>query len=163
MPEGRTPERKALDYALGLGLNSAYETAVESRNELEEVLADLSKARDKRRELEAARHNREMDVLQIEGGVHPEMSVAALERHLKVAYHNDSILIELRLQLSELTSRIDSLELAKQISETDIKIAIARLTELGGYFQFAAVIKNASEARKASESSEIDPDNPWRV
>lgn len=161
MPDKRTPEKKALDYVESLGLHTVYSEAVNARNVLDEVLTALGEARDKRRALESAKHDREMELLQIEGGVHPDLSIAAMDRHLKITYYNDSALITIRSDLLSLANEIDGLELDQRMAETDIKIAVARLNELGGYLQFAAALKEASEARKSSEAYENDPD-PWR-
>lgn len=153
----RTPERKSLDYAESLGLNSVYEDAKTARNALDEVLTAVAESRDKKRALEAAKLDREMELAEEEAGRHPDMSNAAMERHLKVRYHKDEYLRELRGKLAGVIDDLDGLDLDRTMAETDIKIAVGRLNELGGYFQFMAVVKQASEARKASEAKSKDP------
>jgi hypothetical protein len=155
-----TPWKKALDYVEGLGLNSVHEAALKARMDLDDALTDLGNLRDERRDLEHKKHDREMEVLQEETTAHPDHSIAAMERHLKLRYHQDPILAGIRLRLVRIADDLDGLELDKQVAEVDIKIAVARLSELGGFFQFIAVIKQADEARKASEANS---DDPWRT
>lgn len=156
----KTPERKSVDYAEKLGLNSVYDQACVSRDRLDEALTSLSELRDKKRELEARKHSREMDVSIDEHGKHHDMSQAALDRHLKAVYHKDAELIEIRNDLLQVTNDIEGVEFDLELYKTDIKIAVSRLHELGGYFQFMAVIKQAAETRKASEEKR-DEGNPW--
>lgn len=156
----KSPERKSIDYAEQLGLNSVYEQACVSRDRLDEALTSLSELRDKKRELEARKQSREMDVSIDEHGKHHDLSQAALDRHLKAVYHKDAELIEIRNKLLEVTNDIEGLEYDVDLHNADIKITVARLHELGGYFQFMAVIKQAAEARKTSEAKR-DVRNPW--
>lgn len=161
MPD-KSPERKALDYAETLGLNTAYEQAKSSRDLLDETLTSLAEMRDKKRALEAKKTDREMDVVIDETGKHQDLSQAALDRHLKVVFHKDSVLADIRGQYQQVTSDIEGLEYDVDLYNADIKIAVSRLHELGGYFQFMAVIKQAAYARKASKANLDDDKDPWK-
>lgn len=162
MPDTPSPEAKSLAYAEGLGLNSVYDEALVARKQLESKVNEIHEARSRKRTLENYRHDREMAILEEERGANSDMPIAALERHLKVVYSNDAELREIRDELLALQGDIDLWEYEMSLLESDIKIAVARLHELGGYFQFMAVIKSTSEARKAREAREADKD-PWRT
>lgn len=160
----RTPAKKAMDYIEFLGVHSVYREAISSRDQLDKVFTDLAALRDKRRALEAQKSDREMELLGEETAKHADMSVAALERHLKSVYHNDTILNEIRIELRSLTDDLDGLEFDRSYLETDVKIAVARLSELGGLLQFMAVVKNeASKASDSSDSSKASDPDPWRI
>lgn len=160
MTTGPSPEKKALDYVESLGLNSVYNEALAARNELDEKHKQLLQLRGERRRQEQLLADLEMAVIEDERSRHPEMSQAAMDKHLKVAFSNNGDIRETREALSSLAGEIDFVEFEINRIHQDIKIAVARLEELGGYFQFMAVIKQANEARKASEARESG--DPWR-
>jgi len=137
-----SPALKALYYAeRDLGVNMVYEQAVASRNTLDELLNKLSEKRDNKRLAESQLEDKMMETAMIERGRHAEMSEAGMTRHLKTAYAVDKDIKEWRQAILFLTNDIEGLEYDKAILETDIKIAIARMTEMGGYLQYLAVIK----------------------
>lgn len=145
----KSPERKSIEYAENLGLNTVYDQARVSRDRLDEALTELSELRDKKRALEARKLSREMDISIEEAGRHHDLSQAALDRHVKAVYHKDAELIEIRNELLQTVNDIEGQEYDIDLHNTDIKIAVSRLHELGGYFQFMAVVKQAAQARKA--------------
>lgn len=150
--------RKALDYAeKELGVHVVYQTAVEARQKLDAILTDLSNARDRKRDTEARLMDAELEVANNEWAKHPDMAVTRMEKHLKTALAQDDTVRELREQVARAASDIDGLEMDKLMSETDIRIAVARLQELGGYFHYLAVIKQqAAKPVKQTESK-----GPW--
>lgn len=151
-----SPGKKALDYAESLGLNSVYEAALEARRLIESRSAMLVDVRDKKRRNEEERINTEMEISERERAANPDLSMAAFERHLKVVFATDTTLRTIRDNLISLSGIIDQMEHEIDLLNTDIKIAVARLHELGGYFQFMAVIKSTSEAKKSRQDG-----NPW--
>jgi hypothetical protein len=52
----------------------------------------------------------------------------------------------LRGELLESIGDVEGLEYDRAMNETDIKIAVARLHELGGYFEYLAAIKRAESS-----------------
>lgn len=146
---------KALEYAeKTLGVHAVHESALVSRSALDDNLNDLSVARDKKRAIEALIQDEEMEIVSEERSKHPEMSQAQMDKHVKVAFHGSPKLRELRDQHTTLVSEIEGLEFDKIIIETDIKIAVARLHELGGYFEYlAAIKKQAGYSNSANETS----------
>ena len=142
---------KALRYAEeNLGVNAIFKECVEKREELDSLFTELSEARDKRRELEAAISDTELEVAADERGKHPDMSQAQMEKHLKIALHNNPKWRTSRSDLMELVGTIEGMEFDRSMLETDIKIAVARMQELGGYLQYLAAIKQSEVAREAS-------------
>lgn len=156
-----TPEVKAFRYVESLGLNSVHEHALAARKELGDKILELHAAKARRRSLESLRTDLEMAVIEDEHRKHTDLSVAAMDRHLKVEFSNNGELREAKDDLIAVASDIDLLEFEVSLLETDIRIAAARLHELGGYFQFMAVLKQAETTRKTSET--IDTDDPWRT
>lgn len=141
--------RKAIDYAeVRLGVNDVYKEAVTARNGLDQCFDKLAELRDLKRLYEGHIIDREMDLTADERSKHPNMSDAAMGRHLKVAYHRDAILIETRERLSKLSSELEGLEYDKSLLENGIKIAVARMNELGGYLGYLAAIKLADQNGK---------------
>lgn len=131
--------RKAINYAeVRLGVQDIFQEARTARNGLDECLTLLSEARDNKRSVEMAITDREMELLADERSKHADASDAWLGRHLKVVYHDDPLLAASRETLNGLTGDIEGYEFDKNMLETDIKIAVARMNELGGYLQYLA-------------------------
>jgi hypothetical protein len=138
---------KALRYAEDqLKVHGIYDEAVAARGRLDSVLTDLSERRDKRRAVEEDLRTREWEVATEEWGKHPDFSATKMDQHLKQARYIDPICMDLRASVTDLTSDIEGLEYDKTMLETDIKIAVARLQELGGFLNYLAAIKQAETA-----------------
>lgn len=136
---------KALAYAEDtLGVHRVYDDAAGFRIKLDEILTELSAARDKKRDLEFRLSDQEQLIAADEWGKHPDMAQTRMDKHLKSAFWKSDDWRTLREQLSSVTGEVEGLEYDKSIMETDIKIAVARMTELGGYLQFLAAVKIAS-------------------
>ncbi len=147
-----SPALKALKYAEDqLGVNTVYTDCLTSREQLDTTLTELSEARDHKRDLESRIIDVEMDVAASERGSHPEMSQAAMDKHMKVALHNNDDWRELREQLVLAVGTVDGLECDKTMHETDIRIAVSRMQELGGYLQYLAAVKQSNSTNKTSE------------
>jgi hypothetical protein len=159
-----TSERKSLNYAESLGLNSVYDHAQERHKHLIVLQDRLVQARHKKRELESTKINREMEVSEDQHSKHRDLSATAMKEHLRGVFHRDKDLAKIRAEINDQQAVLDQLEFEIEQVNIDIKIAVSRLSELGGYFQFMAVVKQAHEARKAREASEAreaDKD-PWK-
>jgi hypothetical protein len=146
---------KALTYAEEqLGVHSVYDEARENYVKLDNLMTDLGNARDKKRTLERDIQDREFEIMSDERSKHPEMSAASMDKHLKLAYHADPPLRVLREEHISIVNDLDGIELDKSALEIAIKIAVARLHELGGYFEYLAAIKNqAGSTDTANETS----------
>jgi hypothetical protein len=143
----QTAGRKALVYAeVTLGVHDVYEEALAFRAGLDETLTALGEARDKKRAVEVMLQDAEMNVISEERSTHPEMSQAQMDKHVKVALSKNDTIRALRQQLLESVGDVEGLEFDRTMNETDIKIAVARLHELGGYFEYLAAIKRAESS-----------------
>lgn len=146
---------KALAYAEEtLGVHSVYEEVKEKRNLLDSVLTDLAQARDKRRDVELKVGDREMEVTIEQRSKHPDMAVTRWDKHIKESFRDDDDLRALREQAFAVQGEIEGLEYDKQILEVDIKIGLARMNELGGYFYYLAEVKRASQPTKPEQPNE---------
>lgn len=133
---------KGLEYAeQNLGVHSVYEAVKTDRDELDKIFSDLSTKKDSKREVESLISDRELEITSDERGKHPDMSQAEMGRHLKLAFGQDDSLKTLHKQIRELTNDIEGLEYDRSIKEVDIKIGVARLSELGGYLVYLAALK----------------------
>jgi hypothetical protein len=66
-----------------------------------------------------------------------------MDQHMKVAKQVDPRCRELRKEIFDATSRIEAQETSRVGYEADLKIAVSRLNELGGYLTFLAALKNS--------------------
>lgn len=147
---------KALKYAEeNLGVHKVYDDAHAGRLRLDDILTDLGKARDRKRDLEFRLHDTEMEIASAEYGKHPDMAQTRMDKHLKQALSKDDSWRELREQLSKITGDIEGLEYDRAVAEVDIKIAISRMSELGGYLVYLAEIKRA-----ANTATPVKPTTP---
>jgi len=147
-----SPERKALNYAESLGLNEVYEAANRAHDRLAAAQRDATTARQNKRLIEERMQEREMDLIIDESAKHPGMSVAAMERHLKVVIHTDEQMRDMKVEARAQASELDLAESTVRSSEAEVRIAVARMTELGGYFTYLAAVKSAKKAREAEQS-----------
>lgn len=143
--------KDAIKYAEDtLGVHAAYNAAQTSRDSLDKILTDLGEARDQLRDREYRLADREMEVASDERGRHPEMSATAMEKHLKIALNNDDAVRELREQIARIRSDIEGCEYDREMAETDIRIQVARMNELAGYFQYLAVVKAVANRQEVT-------------
>lgn len=139
----------ALQYAEQvLGVHSSYERSLNAQHELDEITTELDKARDRKRELTDQVSEHEMDLLIAERGKHADMSQAGMDRHIAIVKSKDTMLQELRKQLTGVAAQVDGLELDLSVQQSIIKIETARMTELSGYFNYLAAVKEAETLTK---------------
>lgn len=151
-----SPARKALDYAeKALGANETYDHAVQALATLSEEVEKVTEQKKLKRSLDEQIESQVMELTIEEASKHTEMSVAAMERHMKVVLARSPELSALRAQLSLVNGQIEYLDYQIRIVETDVKIVTARLTELGGYFSYLAAIKLAHSTNKTSEAGAV--------
>ena len=75
----------------------------------------------------------------------------ALKQH-RVTAENEAA--ELRKQLTGVAAQVDGLELDLSVQQSIIKIETARMTELGGYFNYLAAVKEAETLTKLTKPGE---------
>lgn len=137
---------KSLKYAEEyLGVHVVFEEAKVLLEALDETLRDLDKAQDERRKLVEDIADREADVLSDEWGKHSDMAVGRMEQHIKVARRRDDLLKALRDRLNIVLATIQGCEYDMDITKVRLRVATARLEELGGYLHYLAAIKQAEK------------------
>lgn len=133
---------KGLLYAeKDLGVHTVYQEATAALQNLDEVVTDLDKAQDERRYLAEDIAQWEADLTLRERGANSEMSATAFEQYLKLAKQNDKDLKRLRQQMIGLHSRIQGLEYDMEMLKLKVRVKVARMNELGGYFAYLVQLK----------------------
>lgn len=156
MPDApQPPKSKAIAYAeIDLGVHRPLTITDQARATIIALNDQLKLQRSIRRIWEEQIADREMELTADEQGKHHDMSVAAMERHLKPILHTDNFLREARAKLRDALLEIDSIEDAKRVAEMDTKVAAARMQELGGYFQYLAAVKSSGATRETSHKGD---------
>lgn len=98
----------------------------------------------------------ELDILGDERGKHIDLSVAAFDRHLKEAYHKHSAHKELRGEIAGHQRELIERETIKAQAEAHLRGNTARMTELGGYFNYLAAAKQAQSIQLAKQEKQSD-------
>jgi hypothetical protein len=157
-----TTSSPSLTYAEEtLGVHQVYEEALALNTALDELLTAKDKALDEKRNLEDEVADRKINILIEERGKHPDESQAAMDRHLKEVYHKDEELKRLQLLANAKAAEVSGIDLDIEYNRARRAVAVARMNELGGYFQFLAVTKLAQiEARKTTPTQPATPTQP---
>lgn len=135
---------KAIKYAEEtLGVHHVYHQAMQCKGDLEQCLDKLAEARSAKRDLEFRLQDKEMLLAVEERAKHPDMAVTRMEAHLKEVKSNDDDVREYRELIMGQTSLIEALEHDKLLYENEIRISVARLTELGGYLNYLAAVRQS--------------------
>jgi len=143
---------KALRYAEDqLGVHTVWEKAQSQLVELNGLYTDLDKSQDQRRELVEQIADREGELLSDERGRHADMSAAAFDQHFKGVKRTDTALQGFRSKLMEVQGIISGLEYDVDFLKQSLRLSEGRLTELGGYFNYLAAVKQDDTSNKTSE------------
>jgi hypothetical protein len=143
-----TTGRQALTYAeQNLGVHKVYEEAQRAQSELTELRNKLVTMRHEKRVAELAYADAELDYYSEVRAELADMSQAQFDKHIKVAINKHPELRAQRGRLAELAGSIDSGEAYVAHLKGDLEVALARMTELGGYFAYLAAVKEAETAR----------------
>lgn len=133
---------KGLEYAeLKLGVHTVYDEANAALADLDAVVTDLDKAQDERRYLAEDIAQWEADLTRQERAANADMSATAFEQHLKLAKQNDPDLKRLRQQMIGLHSRVSGMEYDMEMLKLKVRVRVARMNELGGYFAYLVQLK----------------------
>lgn len=121
-----------------------------SKARLDGIQRDIATARDSKRRLEVRLEDVELDVLTEERGKHASQSATWLKEHVKGTVRKNEAWIRTRDEILTITNRIERLEYERSSAQRDIEIGVARMVELGGYFQYLSAIKMAESARASA-------------
>lgn len=140
----------AVQYAEDtLGVHAVYERCQKLKEELLTRTSEIASLRQQKRENEALQSDLEFELMSAQAAEHSELSQAAFERHMKMFLSKDKTMREIRRVVRETQARIDESDGIKSVLEADIRIECARMSELGGYLQYLAVAKMASNSKAA--------------
>lgn len=146
------PKPPALAYAEDvLGVHNVWDEAQGVVIDLNEELDGLDKAQDARRALDQQVEDLKMDILIEERGKHADHTQAAFDRHLKEVYHKHEGLRQLVQQRNMQAGVVTGHEIEITYLKSRVTILSARMTELGGYFQYLAVTKQAALAEQTTQ------------
>lgn len=136
----------ALDYAENfLGVHRVQEEADALLTQLNDAMNALDAAIDARRNLDEKIEDHQMDVMiALRGTLGGEISQAAFDKRLKETYHKDETLKRLRMERNAKAGEASGLELDVKYIEAQLRVKVARMEELGGYFNYLAAVKNAA-------------------
>jgi hypothetical protein len=148
---------RALQYAENdLGVHNVWtdsQNIVQGLNELYNTRAGLETSC---RKLDYEIERRKEFLLTTQAQTHNDMAVTAFERHMRVIYASDDQLEALRSERLKVMSHRDVITGNIAASETNHKGHVARMVELGGYFEYLAHTKHA-----ATVVAEQLRDLPW--
>lgn len=147
--------KKALDYAeQTLGVHQVWEDVQAATKELDELLADLDKAQDRKRQLNEDVADREVALASEMRGVHASMTDTRFKSEWKGWERTDKELTRLRAELNPILGEIQGLEYDIDLLRLKIKAGCARMEQLGGYLHFLAVVKNQAERSRNSQGEQ---------
>jgi hypothetical protein len=151
-----SPQKKALDYAENvLHVHREHERAKLQLESLDELLVELDKAQDRKREINENITDREVELIGEKRGLHSDMSSTEFKTRLREWEREDGKLTALRIELNSVLSEVQGIEYDVDITRLRIKTACARMEQLGGYLNYLAAIRNQAEKiTKPTESSE---------
>lgn len=150
--------RKAVSYAEDtLDVHGVYQRADLLTQAIAVQRGNTVEQRRLKRQYESELTDLEFEIMSDMRGLHADKSIAALERLTKEAIHLHAKARELRGNLASVAGNMDVIEKAVSSMELDHKTLLARMTELGGYFQYLAAVKLDESARRASAS----PQDTW--
>lgn len=148
---------KALAYAEdGLGVHRVWVNSEELVLKVQELYKTQASLEGNTRYLSTQIERRRGDLLMRVTEAHPDLSVAAHERHMRIVYGTDD---ELRTMVDSLNAEMGARDaIAAEIRgiETNLKAHVARMNELGGYFEYLSAAKNAQLQLVTSVN-----DYPW--
>lgn len=137
-------QAKALAYAEdSLGVHRIWVEAESVTVRLQELYRMRAGFEAETRTLNLQVEKRKNQILVDTSLANPEAGPTAMDRLVKLANAQDENLDRLHELLAEAMGRRDSIEAEIRGAETNHKAYLARMKELGGYFEYLATIKAA--------------------
>lgn len=148
----------AVEYAeTTLGVHTAYTRAGELHDELVQRQLELETALKVKRVKVESLESKQYETTSELRAVHSDLSDTAFNREVKGWLFNDAKVRAARSDLAVVTSNVEYLEHRVRAVEFDLKIEIARMHELGGYFEYLAAAKNAQAITRTA----VADTSPW--
>ena len=145
---------RALAYAENtLGVHTVWQEATAAQDELAAINEKIGGLVATKRQLTHYITDREAEILTDERGKHPDHSQAALDRHLKILYAADADLRAFRRRLLDTNMQLDLYEFEGRSKESQLRLLVARLEQLGGYLNYLAAVKTGQQNNKTTETT----------
>lgn len=142
-----TGKSRGIAYAEDkLHVHLVYEEATLMNKTLKSAQDNLANKRKEEREIEAEIEQRELEIFADEHGKHPDLSVAAMDRHLKQVVPKDKTIAKLRTNLSTIVHQREVAFNEVKHTESELRTINARMTQLGGYLYYLAALKAAQDS-----------------
>lgn len=150
---------KALTYAESeLGVHKVWENVQTYLQDLDELLAELDKAHDRKRQLNEDYADREVELVHEMRTAHVSMTDTRFKSEWKGWERTDKELSAIRTELNKVLSEIQGLEYDEDLLKLRIRSSSARLEELGGYLHYLAAVKAAAIVKTQAETDEKIPE-----
>lgn len=125
-----------LSSPAGVDVEGPYERAQNLSKILRTTATKINQSRVRKANFESSIETAEMELISTERGLNPTMSMAAFERHLKVVFHDDDKLKDLKAELANETAYLSNLEVTEKQDRAFLQMESARMYELGGYLHY---------------------------
>lgn len=133
---------KSLVYAEDeLGVHKIWNDTCSLAAQISDLYALRASLDSRIRSINTMIERRKGDLLVKEASANPKMSAAAMERHMRLVYAQDEELHSLVNEYNDVSAHRDVVDAQIKSAETNHKGHIARLNELGGYFEYLASVK----------------------
>ncbi len=140
---------KAVRYAENrLKVHRSYGNCESFTALLDATLQEIAFLKSDKRSLETSLEDAIMELTAEEAGNHPGMSVAALDRHLKIAISRSGVIKDIKAKILDVSAAIDRQEAVVKSTTASISVETARMNELGGYLTYLAA---AAQQKTMSE------------
>lgn len=133
-----------------LGVHDTYTSLVQIESNLRKTLAERAGLEQEINGIRAGIEIRTSDIRSDVLGEFGTLSATAYESKVKDACSQDGKLRKLREDLLSATDRLADIEAEIRIEELEHRSRVARLHELGGYFEYLASSRNATTAARAT-------------
>jgi hypothetical protein len=151
---------RAIAYAEDtVGVHRTWLYTQELQVQLNDLYQEQSGYLTETRNLDWQIDRRKNQILIEESEANASMAVTAFERHIKLVIAKDDELASLYEVRCQAMSRRDAVEATIKSVERNSNGHIARLKELGGYFEFLAVTKAAQ--MQAVTAAQAASESPW--
>ena len=134
-----------------LRVHEIFKEANKAHDEMVQHHLALAEMKAWRREITELILDSEAAVLQEVRDKHPEMSATAHDQKAKLERRKDPRLVDLRKNLAVAQGKEDDEEHAIKGCDNRIKIATARMTELGGYLPYLTMVWTQDAVAKQTQ------------
>jgi len=135
---------KAILYAeVTLGVHKVHDETQTRLDLLDDTLAELDKAQDRKRDLNERYADREVELIDEMRSVHVSYSDTRFNSEMKLWKRKDAFLMSIQVDINKVLSEIQGLDYDIDMMKLRIRAGSSRMEELGGYLHYLAAVKEA--------------------